>query len=149
MYRMIQRVLGALSLCALALGLPRMAVGEVPSRFAASYQLSDIVEHGSQVDVTIKLTLLNPGVSDINGGIVVLYNTQPNRSFLGSFKMIKTLPHSGQVTTTTSFTISAAEYRLWQSGHAPVFEFLVPDGAGTDSVSIQARQVVNPGQSIN
>jgi hypothetical protein len=149
MYRMIQRVLGALSLCAFILGVSHVAAGETSSRFAASYRLSGVVEHGSQVDVTIKLTLLNPGSSDVNGGIVVLYNSALNRSFLGSFKLIKTLPHLGQVTTTSSFTISAAEYARWQQGHPPVLEFLVPDAAGTSSVSIQAHRVVNPGESIN
>jgi hypothetical protein len=149
MYRMLKSILGALSACAIVLCLSQVAMGAVPTRFVASYQIGNVVEGRSTVDLTLKLTLLNPTAADINGGIVVLYNTSPNRSLIGSFRMIKSLPHSGQVTISHAFTISTAEYARWQSGHPPVLEFLIPDGDGTDTVSIQARQTVNPGESTN
>jgi hypothetical protein len=149
MRRNIQRLLGALSLLAFVFGLSQAATCQVPSKFAASYQLANIVENGDTVELTINLTLLNPNSSDVKGGIVALYDTEPNRNFLGSFQAVKSLPHQGQAVVSGAFTISAYEYTRWQRGHAPVLEFLVPSGAGTSIVSIQTRRSVNPGESIN
>jgi hypothetical protein len=149
MYRMIRRVLCALSFSAIVLGLAQVASGEGSTRFAASYQFTNIVESGSQVDVTIKLTLINPYSTTIKGGIVVLYNSQPGRNLLGSFSAIKSLAPLGRVTTSESFTISAAEYARWQSGHEPELEFLMPGSNGASAVSVQAHRVTTPGDRIN
>ena len=77
------------------------------------------------------LVLRNPGSSDVRGGIVVLMDTQPQHLYLGSFDTIKSIPHSGKVTVTKTFTITADEYARWKIGHDPVLEFLVPNGDGT------------------
>jgi hypothetical protein len=149
MYRMIRRVLCALSFSAIVVGLAQVASGESFARFGASYRLTNIVESGNQVDLTIKITLLNPSNSDVKGGIVVFYSSLPGRSLLGSFTAIKSLPHMGQTTVSQSFSISAAEYARWQEGHEPIFEFLVPGSDGASAASIQSHRVLSPGESIN
>src|SRR6516164_6334270 len=78
MYRILRRVLCALCIPAAILGIVQSASGEAARAFFGSYQLSNIVEAGSSVDVTMTLVLRNPGITDVKGGIVVLMDTQPH-----------------------------------------------------------------------
>jgi hypothetical protein len=146
MYRILRRVLCALCIPAAILGIVQSASGEAARAFFGSYQLSNIVEAGSSVDVTMTLVLRNPGITDVKGGIVVLMDTQPHHLYLGSFGTIKSLPHLSQVTVTKSFTISAEEYERWKAGNSPTFEFLVPSGSGTSVEGIQADRVTKLGE---
>lgn len=95
------------------------AAADLARAFAGTYKISNIVEDGSQVHLTMTLTLLNPGAADIKGGIVAVLNSQPNPTLIGSFSAIKTLPHQGQVTVIHTFTLARAEYANWQQGHVP------------------------------
>jgi hypothetical protein len=147
MYRTLRRVLCALCIPAAILGIVQSASGDATRAFTGSYQLSNIVEAGSSVDVTMTLVLHNPGTSDVKGGIVVLMDTQPHHLFLGSFGTIKSLPHLGQVTVTKSFTIPAEEYERWKTGNDPTFQFLVPSSAGTNVEGIQAAPVTKIGET--
>jgi hypothetical protein len=149
MYRIIRRVLCAFCIPAAILGIVQVAAAQTARAFAGSYQLSNVVEAGNSVDVTMTLVLRNPGSSDIRGGIVVLMDTQPQHLYLGSFETIKSLPHSGKVTVTKTFTLTADEYARWKIGHDPVFEFLVPNGDGTSIEGIQAQRTTIPGEEIN
>ncbi len=112
--------------------------------FAGHYELSNVVENGSEVNVTMTLTLLNPGKTDVKGGIVAVLSSEPNPVLIGSFAAIKTLPKIGQATVSQTLTISAAEYASWRHGHAPRLQFLVPSGESAVAVSIQAYQVEPP-----
>jgi hypothetical protein len=149
MYRIIMRVLCAFCIPAAILGIVQTAAAQTARAFAGSYQLSNVVEAGSSVDVTMTLVLSNPGSSDVRGGIVVLMDTQPHHLYLGSFAAIKSLPPSGEVKVTETFTIPADEYARWKTGHDPVFEFLVPNGDGTSIEGIQAHRTTKPGEEIN
>jgi hypothetical protein len=119
------------------------------TRFAGYYELSNVVENGSQVSVTMTLTLLNPGKTDVKGGIVAVLSSEPNPALIGSFAAIKTLPHIGQVKVSQTLTISAAEYASWRHGHAPRLQFLVPSGESAVAVSIQAYQVEPPSEKTD
>jgi hypothetical protein len=148
MYRIIRRVLCAFCIPVAILGIVQTASAETARAFAGSYQLSNVVEGGNSVDVTVTLVLHNPGSSDVRNGTVVVMDTQPHHSVLGSFA-IKSLPHSGEVTVTQTFTISADEYARWKTGHDPVLEILVPNGDGTSIEGIQAHRTTKPGEEIN
>jgi hypothetical protein len=148
MSQTLWRVLCALSIPAAILGIVQVAPADSARAFFGSYQLSNIVEAGDNVDVTLSLTIHNPGVGDVRGGIVVVKDTQPHHNLLGSFAAIKSLPHSGDVTVTKTFTITAAEYLRWKTGHDPVLEFLVPNGEGTSIEGIQAHRTTKPGEVI-
>lgn len=115
--------------------------------FAATYQLSDVVEDGLQVHLKMTLTLMNPRDEDVKDGIVALSNSQPNPVLLGSFGVIKMLPHRGQVTVSHTFTIAAAEYSDWQRGHSPKLQFLIPSGEEAVTAGIQAHEVMLPARA--
>ena len=139
------RVLGALGVsAALVCSVQTAAKGQTPSRFAGSYQISAVVEDGSQVHLAIQLTVINSSNSDIKGGVVAVLDSQPDNSLIGSFDAIKLLPHLGSTTVIQNFTISLAEYYRWMWGHDPVFQFLVSGPSDSTPVHIQARRVVNP-----
>jgi hypothetical protein len=149
MYRTLRRALCALCIPVVILAIAQTAAGDAARLFTGSYQLSNIVDDGSKVDVTVTLTLLNTGTSDVHGGVVALFDTQPNRSLLGSFSAIKSLPRAGQATVTKTFTVPSAEFGRWQQGHDPVLEFLVPNAAGTSIAGIQAHRILKPSEENN
>ncbi len=149
MSRTLWRLLCALCIPVTLLSIAQAASEDSARAFFGSYQLSNIVKAGDNVDVTLALTIHNPGINDVKGGIVVVMDTQPQHIFLGSFAAIKSLPHSGQVTVTKTFTIPASEYLRWTSGHDPVLQFLVPSGAGTSIEGIQAHRTTMPGAVID
>lgn len=121
-------------------GIPGAVAPGTERAFAASYRLSDIVlddpsghpDPHSGVHFTMTLTLQNPSNRDVDGGIVALFTTprspSPSRRpvLLASFPVVASLPRLQSVTVKRSISITAAEYACWQSGHGPVFQFLVP-----------------------
>src|SRR5208282_5908764 len=60
--------------------------------FNGYYELSNVAEDGSQVQVTITLTLRNAGKTEVKGGIVAVLSSEPNPVLIGSFSAIKALP---------------------------------------------------------
>jgi hypothetical protein len=112
--------------------------------FAGTYEISNVVEDGSHVQLTLTLTFNNFSNEDIKGGIVALMNSQPTPVLIGSFNAIKDLAHQRRATISHAFTLDASEYASWQHGHAPVLQFLVPSGDTAVAVSIQAHQVMTP-----
>ena len=149
MYLYFRRAFATLCISGATLGTLQMAFGEQQLRFAGSYQLTQIVEDGSQVHFTVKFTLLNPGDEDVKGGILVLMDSQPSSLLVGKVATIPTLPHLGQIGVTQTLSVSAAEYARWQKGHEPRFHFLVPDPAGAIDVPVQARPIAPPAQKTN
>jgi hypothetical protein len=138
--------LAVFPLCAL------QAVGATtsPARaFAGYYVLSNVVEEGNQVHVTMTLTLRNPGTTAVTGGIVAVLSSAPDPVLVGSFSTIKTLPAKGQVTISKTFTISAAEYKNWRSGSPPRLQFLVSSGGSAIAAGIQAYEFVPPAKGTD
>lgn len=112
--------------------------------FAGTYKISNVVEDGSHVQLTLTLTLSNFSNDDVKGGIVALMNSQPTPVLIGSFSAIGDLAHQRKVTISHTFTVDANEYANWQHGHAPVLQFLVPSGDTAVAVGIQANQITTP-----
>lgn len=125
------------------------AASDTARAFAGSYLLSNVVEDGNQVHLTMTLTLMNPGKTPVSGGIVAVLSSAPNPALIGSFAAIKTLPASGQVTVKQTFTITATEYANWQRGNAPRLQFLVQSGETAIAAGIQAHQVEAPVKVTN
>ncbi len=117
--------------------------------FNGHYQLSDIVQDGDQVQVTMTLTLANAGKTTVNGGIVAVLTSEPVPVLIGSFSPIKTLPPKGQVTLTQRLTVSAAEYKNWQSGNAPRLQFLVSNGTSAVAADIEAYRMLPRNAPLN
>jgi hypothetical protein len=147
MHLNFRRALRLLCIPAAAFGLTLLAGSEPQPHFAGSYQLTNVVVNGSQVNLTLKFTLLNPNDADVKGGILVLMDSQPNGLMIGEIATIASLTHLGQTSLVKSFTVSTAEYARWQEGHQPRFDFLVPATGGAIDVHVQARPVVQPVQT--
>ncbi len=143
------RMMCALCLVVLSLGAARAATISTTRAFNGYYELSNVVEDGSQVQVTLTLTLRNAGKTEVKGGIVAVLSSEPNPVLIGSFSAIKALLSKGQVTLSQTFTISAAEYENWQHGHAPVLQFLVPSGSTAVAADIQAYRFVPPAKGTD
>jgi hypothetical protein len=149
MYLYLRHTLRLLCVLTVAVGLVQTATSQSQPHFAGTYQLTSVVEDGSQVHFTLKFTLLNPGNSDVKGGILAMMDSQPNGLLIGEVATIASLPHLGQTSVTKSFTVSADEYARWQHGHEPRFDFLVPVNGDTIDVRVQARPIVEPVQKTN
>lgn len=135
-----------LFITAIKLVLNHPITAEPIASLPGAYQLSNVVEDGGQVHLTLKLLLNNSTATDIKGGIVVLMDSQPAHTLIGKVATIQNLPRLGHVTVSRKFTISATEYEFWKQGHEPVLEFLMPDSAGTAELRIQARRIEAPSQ---
>lgn len=148
MFRKLELMLRIVCMSALFMCMRHTsAAQELARAFAATYELNNVVEDGSHVQVTMALTLLNTSGGDVKGGIVAVLSSQPSPILLGSFAPIKDLPQRGQVTVSHTFTIASAEYAAWQSGHAPRLQFLMPSGNGAVAAGIQAHQIVTPAKA--
>jgi hypothetical protein len=122
--------------------------------FAASYQLSNIVESGDQVSVTVTLKLFNYSGGEIRNGAVVLKDSRANvmsgresadSNLLGAFNLIPSLPAYQETTLRHRFSIPASEYALWNQGREPELVFLKPDAEGNaQSVHIDLRRDFAP-----
>ena len=149
MYRYLSHALRVLCVSLAVVGPMPIVMSQQQPHFAGAYELTSIVEDGSEVHFTLKFTLLNPGNTDVKGGILALLDSQPNSLVIGEVATIASLPHLGQISVTKNFTVSADEYARWQSGHEPRFDFLVPANDGAMDVRVQSRHVVNPPVKTN
>jgi hypothetical protein len=117
--------------------------------FNGNYRISNVVEQGTEVELTLTLTLENASKTTITGGIVAVLSSEPAPILIGSFSPIKSLPAKGQVTVSQRLTLTAAEYKSWQNGHAPRLQFLVGTGNTAIAADIQAYRLLTPGSPIN
>jgi|SRR5271154_5685390 len=114
--------------------------------FAAIYRLSDIVEDGNSVSLTLTLTIHNSSGADIqNGGIALFSSLGPHAEPVDAFNIIKLFPSYKSVTVSQQFTISKSEYERWSRGENPNLQFLMPDGnGGTQFVGIDLSREIPP-----
>jgi len=99
--------------------------------FAASYQLANITDDGNVVHLTITLNFRNNSGAIVHNGSVALLSLEANPSLLGSFPLMKTVNISQMVTTSQTFSVSKAEYQLWEQGRDPGFYFVLEDSNGS------------------
>jgi hypothetical protein len=117
--------------------------------FNGQYKISSVVEQGANVELTLTLTLRNASKTTVTGGIVAVLSSEPDPTLIGSFSPIKSLVSKGQVTVSQRLTVSAAEYKSWQNGHAPRLQFLVGSGSGAIAADIQAYRLLPPNSPTN
>jgi hypothetical protein len=140
----------ALSLALLLLSaVCSLAATNFTRAFNGHYQLSDVVEVGDQVEVTMTLTLANASKTTVNGGIVAVLSSDPVPVLIGSFSPIKTLPSAHQVIVSQRLMITAAEYKGWQEGRAPRLQFLISNGSGAVAADVQAYRLLQPTKGTN
>jgi hypothetical protein len=142
-------VLRALSVPIAIVSFFQITAVHAANRFAGYYELSNVVEEGDQIHVTMKLTMFNPGNSDIKNSVVDLLDSSPNPVLIGSFSTIKTMPHLSWVQVSQKFTVSIAEYANWQHGHAPLLQIRAASADAASGQPIQMHQVTKPGAATN
>ena len=141
-YFRMSRALRILCVSSALAGTVPLASAAIPDRFPASYQLTNVVENGGQVEVTFKLSLFNPTSSAFKGGVVVLLDSQPDHGLIGTLGTIKSLEGSSTENLTKTVTVSADEYANWRRGHEPLMRYLVSDGERSKAVPIQAQRIL-------
>ena len=141
------RFLGLALLLLLAAG--SLAATNFTRAFNGHYQLSDVVEEGNQVEVTMTLTLVNSSKTTVTGGIVAVLSSEATPTLIASFDPIKSLPSKAQVVVTQRLSISAAEYKSWQTGSAPRLQFLVSNGTSAVAADIAAYRLLPPNKPAN
>lgn len=110
--------------------------------FNGQYRISSVVTEGTNVQLTLTLTLRNASRTTVTDGIVAVLTSEPDAVLIGSFNPIASLPSKGQVTVSQRLTVSAAEYKSWQNGHAPRLQFLVGSGSTAIAADIQAYRLL-------
>lgn len=142
-------VLSALSIPIVTLGFAQVTNVDAASRFAGTYELSNVVQNGRETSLTMTLSLFNPGNSDVKSSVVDVLDSSPNPLLIGSFSTIKTMPHLSWVQVSQKFTVSTAEYAIWQHGHAPLLQIRAASAATASGQPIQMHQVTKPGAATN
>lgn len=117
--------------------------------FNGRYQITNAVEQGTEVELTLTLSLVNSSKTAVKGGIVAVLSSDPIPVLIGSFSPIASLPALSRVVISQRLTLSATEYQRWQSGSAPRLQFLVGSGSGAIAVDIAAYHWLPPGSKAN
>jgi hypothetical protein len=143
----------ALSICAslAILLLSTIAPAKDGRDFMAYYHIHELSQVGETVQVNIQVRLFNYSEGDIKQGTVAVYDSQPTRIALGSFKPIKLIRTRREVNLIQPFTVSKSEYERWQHGASPLLFFVFKDASGHSSqrpieLILRPLPPVEPGQ---
>ncbi|MGA2739322.1 MAG: hypothetical protein ABSG65_18015 [Bryobacteraceae bacterium] len=110
---------GILALSALSV-LFTAPVGAKDGRdFAGHYSLTDVIENGSQVELTLTLQLFNYSGADLNQTVVTVHPAPPVPGVLASFAPIKLWRSGNDVVVSQQLTISREEYKQWSTRIQP------------------------------
>lgn len=122
------------------------ATANTANQFNGYYDFSGVVEQGDTVQVTLHLRLFNHGNTDIKGVIVALVSQGPAMTFVGNFQPVKVWKKQQFVNMSQEFTISKAEFGLWNAAPAqPNLFILFQDSTGKSwqkSAQISRRPLV-------
>jgi hypothetical protein len=97
--------------------------------FPATYQIADVSEEDSQVQLTISLTVHNFSGADIRDARIVLYSSDPHADPIGEFDSIRMLPSYQDAAVRGRFTVPRAEFDQWRQGMKPRLSILIPNGS--------------------
>jgi hypothetical protein len=97
--------------------------------FAGLWEVSDVIDLGEEVGITMSLELSNFSGADVSDATVTLEDpTQPGTPY-GSFSPVSIL-YQDRVRLSDSFTVSRSEYDSWQESSSPSFRIEFYDPAG-------------------
>ena len=131
MHRRALRLSLALIAFTLMLNFTPLSSADYRGNFFGSYQISNVEESGNQVQLTIKVVLLNYTGEEVKNVGIILYNSEPVHSALGAFSGISSFPANGKVALSQQFTVSSKQYASWKQGVKPVMQMLVPGSGGS------------------
>ncbi len=142
----VLRVLWVLSLMLTCL-IPA-AISAQRSDFPATYRITDVSEEENQVELTLSLTVHNYSGGEIRNCGIVLKQSDPLSTPIGTFDLIEVFPSYQDITVSHAFTVPRSEYARWERGAEPRLDILLPDGSeGATVESIDARRESLPAET--
>jgi hypothetical protein len=124
-----------------------VALGKDAQRFTGFYQAHGSSAQGASITVTLSVRIFNPTDAPITGGSLLLRESLPPHSKLGSLNNVS-VPGRGSVLVAGKFNVPRVEFESWQRGGSPdlTFEFQSSNGKPlSQKVDLKRGHVGNEG----
>jgi hypothetical protein len=95
------------------------AVAKDGRDFAGHYSLTNVIEKGSQVELTLALQLFNYSGADLQQAVVTVRSSPPGPGVLATFAPIKLWRSGSEVVVRQQLTIAREEYLHWSTRTQP------------------------------
>jgi hypothetical protein len=115
----------SLMICALA-GVPALA--KDGRDFAGFYNVSNVVEQGDQMVITVRVQVFNNSDADVKQAVLTL--RQNPGPALGTFPSVKLWRNHGEVRLTQQFVVPKHEFEQWHKGTQPALMVVTHDSTG-------------------
>jgi hypothetical protein len=109
--------------------LSSIATANNSGNFLGFYSVSNAVDLGTQVRVTLAVRIFNYSSADLAGADVTLQDSVTARSDYGAFSKTS-IAKDDSVKLSADFTISAREYKRWRNGGTPCLRIDYRDSRG-------------------
>jgi hypothetical protein len=125
----LSRFSQAVLLVLLALMLSAVTVSAKDGRdFAGFYSVSNVVDQGDQIFVTLRVQLFNHSDADVTQAVLTL--RQNPGGPLGTFQPVKLWRNHGEVRLTQQFVVPKHEFERWYQGVQPALMVVTHDENG-------------------
>jgi len=119
----------SLVLIAALLLLPVAGLAKDGRDFAGFYSVSNVVEQGDQMVLTLQLHLFNYSDADLKQAVVTLRASQPAPA-LAQFQPVKLWRNRTEVKLAQQVVVPRHEFELWQKGTRPALFVVYHDSNG-------------------
>jgi len=110
--------------------MPIAALAKDGRDFAGSYNVSDVVEQGDQMVLTLQVHLFNNSDADLKHAVVTLRSSHSTPLPLAKFQPVALWRNHGEVRLTQQVVVPRRDYELWQTGSQPALFVVYKDTAG-------------------
>lgn len=117
-----------LVLVAALLLLPIAGLAKDGRDFAGTYNVSNVVEQGDQMVLTLQVHLFNHSDADLKQAVVTLH-ARPAAT-LAEFQPVKLWKNHGEVKLAQQVTVPRREFESWQKGGQPALFVVYHDATG-------------------
>jgi hypothetical protein len=119
----------AVLLVSLALVLSAVTASAKNGRdFAGFYSVSNVVDQGDQIFVTLRVQLFNNSDADVTRAVLTLRENPGGP--LGTFQPVKLWRNHGEVRLTQQFMVPKHEFERWHQGVQPALMVVTHDENG-------------------
>jgi hypothetical protein len=125
----LSRFSQAVLLVTLALVLSAVTASAKDGRdFAGFYNVSNVVDQGDQIFVTLRVQLFNNSDADVRQAVLTLRENPGGP--LGTFQPVKLWRNHGEVRLTQQFVVPKREFERWHHGVQPALMVVTHDEQG-------------------
>lgn len=96
--------------------------------FAGFYSVSNIVDQGNQVSLTLRVQLFNHSDADVKQAVLTLRESPGGE--LGAFHPVKLWHNHGELRLTQQFVVPKREFQRWHKGAQPALVVVSRDAQG-------------------